>query len=56
MTPEEVEAEFWAHHYFENAGKGEEYEDEDFDLDEIIEGLAEGGEWEDVISDYSNPR
>lgn len=56
LTPEEVEAEFWAHHYFENAGKGEEFEDDDFDLEGIMEGLADGGEWEDVISDYSNPR
>lgn len=51
MTPEEVEAEFWAHHYFENAGKGEEYEDDDFDLDEILENLAGGDEWEAMIDD-----
>lgn len=54
MAPEEVEAEFWAHHYFDNAGKGEEYETEDFD--EIQARLDSGEEWEDVISDYTNPR
>jgi hypothetical protein len=56
MTPEEVEAEFWAYHYADRAGEGEEFEDDDFDLEEIMSDLEGGGEWEDVISDYSNPR
>ena len=51
MTPEEVEAEFWAHHYFDNASSGEEFEDDDFDLDAILGELEGGDEWEDVIDD-----
>lgn len=47
-----MEAEFWAHHYADNAGKGEEYEDDDFDTDEILASLEGGGDdWEEVISD-----
>lgn len=51
LTPEEVGAEFWAHHYYENAGNGEEFEDDDFDLDAILNNLESGGEWESVIDD-----
>jgi hypothetical protein len=64
LTAEEVEAEFWAHHYADNSGKGEEFEDEDFDLAEILNEVnANAGdddvntaaddadEWEDVIND-----
>lgn len=35
----------WAHHFFENPKEGEEYEDEDFNLDAelaAIEAEAEG--------------
>lgn len=53
MTPEDVEAEYWAHYYLENRGGGEEFEDDDFDVDSIIETLAAGDEWEDVINDQS---
>jgi hypothetical protein len=30
MTPEEIEAEFWAHYYNESGAK-EEFDDDDFD-------------------------
>lgn len=59
LTPEEVEAEFWAHHYAENAGKAsEEFEDEDFDIDAMLAEInasasPQGGdddEWEEVIN------
>lgn len=50
-----METEFWAHYYAENAGRGEEYEDDDFDAQAILASLAGGGddEWEDVINDRS---
>lgn len=48
MTPEDCEAEFWAHWYADNAGKGEEFEDEDFDLESILSGAA-SDEWETLI-------
>lgn len=50
-----MEAEFWAHHYADNAGKGEEFEDEDYDVDEILASLEAGeapgddDEWETVV-------
>ena len=56
LSRAQVEAEFWAYHYADRAGEGEEFEDDDFDLEEIMSDLEGGGEWEDVISDYSNPR
>lgn len=53
-----MEAEFWAHHYAENAGKGEEFEDEDFDLAEALAQAGEGFEdeadvddWEEIVND-----
>lgn len=56
LTPEDIETEFWANYYAENAGKGgEEYEDDDFDVGAILAAL-DGGEddqWEDVINDRS---
>ena len=48
MTPEDCEAEFWAHWYADNAGKGEEFEDEDFNLESILSGAA-SDEWETLI-------
>ena len=52
LTPEEVEAEFWAYHYAESTAK-EEFEDDDFDQDAILAGLENGDEWEDVINERS---
>jgi hypothetical protein len=51
LTPEDVETEFWAHHYADNSGKGEEFEDDDLDIQALAEGLENGGQWEEVISD-----
>lgn len=51
LTPEEVAAEYWAHHYADRPQGEAEVEDEDFDLDEIRQALEDGGDWEDVISD-----
>lgn len=52
LTPEDVEAEYWAHYYAENSGKGEEYEDDDLDVAAIMESLAAGSadDWEEVIN------
>jgi len=50
LTPEEVEAEYWAHHYADAPASEEEYEDDDFDLDSILAASSED-EWEDVIND-----
>lgn len=49
-----MEAEFWAHHYAENAAKGgEEFEDDDFDLQAILDEIGGDDEWEEVINDRS---
>lgn len=50
LTPDEVEAEFWAYHYAESDAK-EEYEDDEFDQAAILAGLDD--EWEDVIDERS---
>ncbi len=45
-TLEQMETEFWAHHYHENP-PGEELEDDDFDKDAIIRSMEENPEdWE----------
>lgn len=55
-TPEQMITAFWAHHYDDRrqAGKadGEEFEDEDFDADEVIRAMETGGEdWLSVLDD-----
>jgi hypothetical protein len=49
LTPEDVEAEFWAYHYADKP-PGDEFEDEDFDVDKILARL-ETEDWEDIIND-----
>ena len=55
LTPEEVEAEFWACQYAETSSV-EDYEDDDIDIEEILaeadraDAIA-AGEWEEGISD-----
>ena len=49
MTPEAIEEDFWAHHYFDNPVT-ESGEDEEFDTDKVLE-MMESGEWEDLIDD-----
>jgi hypothetical protein len=41
-TLEQIEADFWAHEYA-NKPPGEEFEDEDFDLDEVMKQMEEPG-------------
>ncbi len=51
MTPEDIEAEYWAHHYAERARAGEkEVEDDDFDAAEILGRLDAGDDWDTVIN------
>jgi len=51
MTPEDVEAEYWACHYEKN-GAQEEYEDDDFDA--AIASLDDdhADDWEHLINDH----
>lgn len=46
LTSEEIETEYWAHYYRENAGK-DIAEDDDFDLDAEIARMNEQ-DWEEV--------
>jgi hypothetical protein len=45
LTPEDVAAEFWAHHYAD-APPGEEAEDDNFEA--AAAAMAAGEEWEDM--------
>jgi len=49
MTPFDIESEYWAHNYADSP-PGEEFEDDDFDMDAILESMGDD-EWEDVIND-----
>ena len=46
LTTEDIESEYWAHYYHENAGK-EEVEDDDFDLEAEIARMNDD-DWEEV--------
>lgn len=46
LTTEDIEAEYWAWYYAEN-NRGEEVEDDDFDLDEEIARMN-NDDWEEV--------
>lgn len=52
MTPEDIETEYWAHHYYESGDK-EEFEDDDFDLDEYVQKIENGedDDWETLIDE-----
>ncbi len=51
LTPEEVAAEYWAHHYADQPQGVSEVEDEDYDADAMLAALENGADWEDVIRD-----
>ena len=51
LTPEEVEAEYWAWHYADSDST-EEYEDDDFDAESILASLNNEDEWEPVIDEH----
>lgn len=49
-TIEEMETDYWAHHYYDNP-KGDEVEDEEFDKDELLRAMEENpDDWETLIS------
>ena len=51
LTEEDMMADLIAHDIVERGDDGgEEYEDEDVDLDEMLERLESGEDWEDVIN------
>jgi hypothetical protein len=47
LTPEEIETEFWAHHFTANPAT-DSSEDEEFNAESIAE-LMESDDWEKVI-------
>lgn len=47
MTPEAIDAEWWAHHFAERPHDVIEDEDEDFDSAAVLAAI-EAGEWEDI--------
>lgn len=52
MTPEDVEAEYWAYHYLDNP-PGDEFEDDSFD-DDLAALMSDSTQWEDLINDRPN--
>lgn len=53
MTVEDMLADLLAHQLFEREGNGEEFEDEEFDLDSVMNIEAAGDDWEDLINEQS---
>lgn len=49
LTPREIEAEYWAHHFFENPAT-ESDEDSDFDTEALVAAM-ERDDWETVIDE-----
>lgn len=47
LTPADIEEDYWAHYYYENEQK-EEFEDSDFDIEELINSEDD---WETVIEE-----
>lgn len=49
MTVEDMLADYWAHHYYDNPKAQETVEDEDFDLNDQLRQLGDDpDDWEDV--------
>lgn len=53
-TPEEMLADYWAHHYFDNPKLAEEVEDEDFDLAAELAAIEEEDASPDDIDDIDD--
>lgn len=54
LTPLEIRTEYWAHFYADNPNQGDEFEDDDFDLDSIIAEMSrddDDDQWEEVDLD-----
>lgn len=50
MTTEDMLADLLAHHYSAKGAPSEEFEDEDFDVEEMMAAVAAGDDWETVIN------
>lgn len=53
LTLQEIEADYWAHHYYDNPA-AESAEDDDWNTDDMLRAIEDGSfnledEWEDVI-------
>jgi hypothetical protein len=51
LTLEEIQTDYWMHYFADNEGKGEEFEDEDLDVEALVAALEAGDDWEDMIND-----
>jgi len=49
MIPDDIEADYWAHHFAANPVT-DSGEDEEFDTDKLVQAI-EDGEWEDIINE-----
>lgn len=49
MIPDDIEADYWAHHFAENPAT-DSGEDEEYDTDKLIDAM-ETGEWEELINE-----
>lgn len=49
MRIDEIEADYWAHHYFANP-TNDSFEADDWDTDSILDAM-ENGEWEELINE-----
>lgn len=52
MTVEEMLTDLFAHHFFENPSKAEEYDNPDFDLEAEVAALEAEAEQESPPSDW----
>lgn len=50
MTALDIQAEYWAH-YYADSPQGEEFEDDDFNLDEVLQSMEGGEDFEEVDLD-----
>lgn len=50
LTMEDIEADFWAHHYHDNPA-AESAEDDEWDTEAILASMENDDEWDEVIND-----
>lgn len=53
LTPEEIEADFWSHHYYDNPAS-DSAEDDEWDTESIIAAMENDEEWEDLNDSNTN--
>ena len=49
LTLEEIESDYWAHHYYNNP-KADSFETEEWDTDALMDAM-ENGEWDEIINE-----